>query len=241
MGAFVALRGLAEQRLVDMRVEMAVGLDLAQALAVERLAQLALHEAHALLDADRLERPLEIVEHGQELTDEPLVRTRDEVLLVARDALAVVVEVRCEALQVLQVLVPLSLRIGHPALERIDARFELGDRVGEVGLGWGRARSRVTSLLVHDLVLALLDDLVLGRPVGAGLRSGGATLRLRLLVDGLGELVRGLGQRLGLRGDLADVVALEHGAELLHPTLDQRSGLGIERLAVLLESVFSVV
>ena len=54
-----------------------------------------------------LERPLQVVEHGQELADEPLVRVRDEPLLLAGGALAVVLEVRLHALQEVEVLVSL--------------------------------------------------------------------------------------------------------------------------------------
>ena len=55
----------------------------------------------------RLERPLEIVEDRKELPHEPLVRMRDEALLVAHGALAVVLEVRLHALCEREVLVPL--------------------------------------------------------------------------------------------------------------------------------------
>ena len=59
----------------------------------------------------RLERALEVVEHRQELHDDPLARARDERLLVARRALAVVVEVGGEAPQVVEVLVALRLGV----------------------------------------------------------------------------------------------------------------------------------
>ncbi len=65
----------------------------------------------------RLERPLEIVEHRQELGDEPLGSPGDECLLVAECPLAVVVEVRGKPLQVGEVLVPLGFRRG----ERIES------------------------------------------------------------------------------------------------------------------------
>ncbi len=41
----------------------------------------------------RLERALEVVEHGQQLVQEPLVRALGQLGVLARDALAVVVEV----------------------------------------------------------------------------------------------------------------------------------------------------
>ena len=65
-----------------------------------------------------LERPLEVVEDRQELADEPLVRVRDESLLLARGALAVVLEVGLDALREVEVLVPL----GQRGLERIGSR-----------------------------------------------------------------------------------------------------------------------
>ena len=68
----------------------------------------------------RVERPLEVVEHRQELLHEPLVGARDQALLVARGPLAVVVELGGDALQVVEVLVALSL-------EEREALLELGD------------------------------------------------------------------------------------------------------------------
>ncbi|HEU6446784.1 MAG TPA: nucleotide exchange factor GrpE, partial [Gaiellaceae bacterium] len=44
----------------------------------------AVHERSFLVTLGRLERPLEVVEHRQEVADEPLVRVGDEPLLVAR-------------------------------------------------------------------------------------------------------------------------------------------------------------
>ena len=85
----------------------AVGLDLDEPLALRARRELrgATRRTPSSSFASscsrrRLERPLEVVEHGQELLDEPLVGARDEALLVARGPLAVVVEVGGEALQV---------------------------------------------------------------------------------------------------------------------------------------------
>ena len=61
----------------------------------------------------RVERPLEVVEHGQELRDEPLGGPGREGLLVADRALAVVVEVGREPLQGGEVLVALGLGRGQ--------------------------------------------------------------------------------------------------------------------------------
>ena len=99
---------------MDVRIERTLGRDLCQALLGERLAQRLLDERHAvderrlLVPLGGLERPLQVVEHGKELAHEPLVRVRDEPLLVAGGALAVVLEVRLHALQEVEVLVPLS-------------------------------------------------------------------------------------------------------------------------------------
>ena len=64
---------------MDVRVEGALGLDLRQTVPLERLEQRAMDEPDALLELGLLvlcrglERPLEVVEHGQELVQEPLV------------------------------------------------------------------------------------------------------------------------------------------------------------------------
>ena len=65
----------------------------------------------------RLQCPLQVVEHGQELADEPLVRARDDALLVAGDTLLVVVEVGRHALEVGETLVPLGLQLGNALLD----------------------------------------------------------------------------------------------------------------------------
>src|SRR5207245_275510 len=74
------------------------------------------------------------------------------------------------------------------------------------------ARSlRLLDLVVDDLVVGVLDDLVVGsrRAVAAAVtRLGGRGLGLAgLRVDRLGELVRGLLERLGLGADVGDVAA----------------------------------
>src|SRR5262249_27878094 len=91
------------------------------------------------------------------------------------------------------------------------------------------------------LVVGVLDDLVV--------RGSLAVTRLRTLrllgaglcIDGLGQLLRGLLQRLGLLPDLVRVMRLEHAAELHYATLDRR-GLGLlELVAVLLERLLGLV
>ncbi len=108
---------------MDVRVEAPVGLDLREALACERLRELTVDEANAFLELGllvllgRSERPLEVVEHRQELLHQPLVGARDQALLVTRGPLAVVLEVGRDALEVVQVLVPLGLERRQPLLE----------------------------------------------------------------------------------------------------------------------------
>src|SRR5205823_1800846 len=110
--------------LVDVRVELAVGLDLGKPLVLERGGELAVHEPDALLELCLLvllggrERALEVVEHGQQLLDEPLVGPRDQALLVAQDPLAVVLELGRDPLEVVQVLVALGLERRYLLLER---------------------------------------------------------------------------------------------------------------------------
>ena len=88
---------------MDVRVERALGLDLGEAVPLDEAEQRAVDEPDALLQlrllvlGGGLERPLEVVEHGQELVQEPLVRAAGQLDLLARDALAVVVEVGGEA------------------------------------------------------------------------------------------------------------------------------------------------
>jgi len=97
--ALVGVRGLCEQRLVAVRVEGPVDLDLGQTLTLERAREGPVDEADALLElrllvlAGSLERTLEVVQDREQLGDKPLVGARDQSLLVAHGPLAVVVEV----------------------------------------------------------------------------------------------------------------------------------------------------
>ena len=74
---------------MHVRVERAVGLDLREPFLRQHVRQLAMDEANAVLERrllvllGRLERAAEVVEHRQELLDEPLVGALDERLLVA--------------------------------------------------------------------------------------------------------------------------------------------------------------
>ena len=112
-----------------MRVERAVRLDLDEALLRERVRERAVHETHPLLElcllmlGGRLERALEVVQHRQELLHEPLGRTRDEVRLVARDALAVVLELGLQTLERVEILVALPRQL----LDLVDLRRLLLD------------------------------------------------------------------------------------------------------------------
>src|SRR5262249_15606713 len=89
--------------------------------------ELAVDEPDALLErlaiASRvtyrsLYGTIQSVEHGQQLLDEPLVGPRDQALLVARNPLAVVVEVGRHPLEVVQVGVALGLERRYLLLER---------------------------------------------------------------------------------------------------------------------------
>ena len=102
----------------------AIGLDLGEPFLAQRSAQRLLDELHALdelrllVPLGGLERPLEVVENRQQLADEPLVRVRDETLLLARGTLAVVLEVRLDALGEVEIRVTL----GQRGRERVGSR-----------------------------------------------------------------------------------------------------------------------
>jgi hypothetical protein len=109
--AFLRVRWLREQGLVDVRVEAAVRLDLLEPLPLQQVGQRPVHERDALLELrllvllGRLERPLEVVDYGQQLLHEALRGPGGRQLLIPRDAFAVVVELRREPAQVVEVLV----------------------------------------------------------------------------------------------------------------------------------------
>ena len=131
---------------MDVRIERAIGLDLGEPFLAQRSAQRLLDELHALdelrllVPLGGLERPLEVVEDRQELADEPLVRVRDEPLLLARRALAVVLEVRLDALGEVEVLIPL----GQCGCERVGSR-SLGLRLLDLLVDL-----RLGELVAHD-------------------------------------------------------------------------------------------
>ena len=112
-----------------------VGLDLGEALRRERVGERAVDEADAVLELrllvlrGGLERPLEVVEDGQQLLDEPLGRARDQVALLARGALAVVVELGLQAperVEVLVALAPDGLELVEPPRPARRGRLRLG-------------------------------------------------------------------------------------------------------------------
>ena len=118
-------------------------MSISAALLRERAAQRlldeldALDELRLLVPLGGLERPLQVVEDGEKLADEPLVRMRDQALLLARSALAVVLEVRLNALGEVEILVPL----GRDGRERV---------VGSRSLGLRLLDLRVGELVAHD-------------------------------------------------------------------------------------------
>jgi hypothetical protein len=120
---------------VHVRIEDPLRHDLLHALRDEGIGKRRARHLDALDDLGLLvvlcgiERALEVVEHGQQLGDEPLGCTRREGLLVADGPLAVVVEVRREPLQGREILVPLALDRRENSL----GRFRLGRRLGRRG------------------------------------------------------------------------------------------------------------
>ena len=109
---------------MDVRVELAVRLDLGEPFLAKRIPQRLLDELDALdelcllMPLGSFERAFQVIENRQELADEPLVRMCDEPLLLARGALAVVLEVRLDALGEVEICVPL----GQRGFERIGSR-----------------------------------------------------------------------------------------------------------------------
>jgi hypothetical protein len=69
-----------------------------------------------------LERADEVVEHREELDDHALARSGMELSLLARDTLAVVVEVRRHAAEVVEHLVALPLRVLQPSEQLLGGR-----------------------------------------------------------------------------------------------------------------------
>ena len=148
----------------------------------EQVGERAVDEPDAVLELRlavldrRLERPLEVVEHRQQLLDEPLGGARDELLLLARDPLAVVVELGLQPLERVEVLVALARHLGElVALERrrlgppapgavaggVAARPR-PPRRGSASALLARSRGLGLLALVDDLVVGVLDHLVVG-------------------------------------------------------------------------------
>ena len=69
-----------------------------------------------------VERALEVVEHGQELGDDALARAGEDLRLLPRDALAVVVEVGRDAAQVVEDLLALALGVLEPRKQLVGGR-----------------------------------------------------------------------------------------------------------------------
>src|SRR5262249_127504 len=80
-GALFRLGRLREQRLVHVRIELPVGLDLGETLLPEQVGERAVHEANTLLELRlfvlrrSLECTAEVVEDRNQLLDDTLVRT----------------------------------------------------------------------------------------------------------------------------------------------------------------------
>src|SRR5581483_4349034 len=127
-----AVDGLREQRLVDVRVERAVGLDLPQAGAGEHVRERTVDEPDAVLELRLLvllrrdQRPLEVVEHGQELLDERLARACGPGGALARGPLAEVVELGFQPPERVEVLVALAPKLRRGVSPLLVLRHRLG-------------------------------------------------------------------------------------------------------------------
>src|SRR5262249_10255014 len=92
-----------------------------EAFLRERLRQRTVNEAHTFLDVAFVrDRALEVVEHRHELLDQPLVGARGQLLLVARNPLAVVVELGLQPLQRVEILVALLRGVGERVHDLLD-------------------------------------------------------------------------------------------------------------------------
>ena len=138
-GALLLVGGLREQRLVHVRVEAGRSSRSRPGPPSRAGRGATLDEPYALLDRgllvlrDGVERAPEVVEHGQQLAHEPLVRTRDQVSLVAGRPLAEVVEVRGDATAGRQILVPLGGEGVELQLEALLVAFALRLLLGREG------------------------------------------------------------------------------------------------------------
>src|SRR5690348_369295 len=127
-----------------------------------------MHEPHAVLElrlfvrGRELECTLEIVEHRDELTHQPLVGARGQLLLVARHPLAVVVELGLQTLQRVEVLVTLArdrleligavARLRRAYAARAVVRFALGlvrGAAGKAGSSAPRTRLVYVAIVRH--------------------------------------------------------------------------------------------
>ena len=140
---------------MHVRVERPVGGDLLDPLGGEHGGEGILRHPDALEHLDVLvvlggvERPLEVVEHGDQLRDDALPRAREDLRLLACDALAVVVEVRRDATEVVH-------RLLVPTLGVLETREQL---LGvELRCGGRRVRHAVRrglgALVGHDVFAA---------------------------------------------------------------------------------------
>jgi hypothetical protein len=123
---------------VHVRVELPLGRDLGETLPPERARQLPVHEPNALFERRFFvllggrQRAFQVVDDREQLLDEPLRGPGRKALLLARDPLAVVLELRREALEVVQVRLSLGLGGGEPLLKRLAfcaTRFRITHRL----------------------------------------------------------------------------------------------------------------
>ena len=155
-----ALRRLGQQRLVDVRVERPVGGDLLDALRGEHAGERILRHANAfenlgvLMVLGGVECALEVVEHGQELCDDTLAGAGEQLHLLARDALAVVVEVGRDAAQVVHRLLVLALRVLEPSQKLVGIARGLGGRRAVLAVHGRPLLDDFRALVRHDAFAA---------------------------------------------------------------------------------------
>ena len=110
---------------MDVRVEPSLGLDLRKTFLGQQIVERAVHEPDSVLELrllvirGGLERTPEIVEDRDQLLDEPFVGALGKRRLLARIALAEVVELRGEPLE------PIEKRIAF-SLESLDVQRSSG-------------------------------------------------------------------------------------------------------------------
>ena len=147
--------------------QLARRVELGDALALEQRPERAMHQRDAI--GDRLvlgrlegaERTLEVVEHGQEIVEQPLGGPLAELLVLARHALLVVVELGGEPPQLVEVLIAIALAAGGTLKgeAELDKAFGGPEEIGRLFLTDHLIAFEVTSIV---LLIAAVGGVVLG-------------------------------------------------------------------------------